>query len=124
NRPHPAIQARNYDSASHVFEEVISRNGSHLTRGQLGIEHLAGTLGSAHRQASGIEQSNLYQHARLIPVDMLMRDLSILHPGNDDDGHLYALPRGRDARQHPVNRRAVREADHKFVYYLIASNGT
>ncbi|MFD2031330.1 DMT family transporter [Ancylobacter dichloromethanicus] len=45
---------------------------------QLRVEHPAGDLGAAHRKPGGIEQPELHQHARLVPIDVLVRNLVVL----------------------------------------------
>src|ERR1700722_14953759 len=96
----------------------------HPPRRQLGIKHLAGDLGAAHRQAGRIEQPDLHQHTRLVPIDVLVRNLSVLESNDDRDGHLHRFPRRRNTWQQPINGRCVSETDHHFVHHLIMPDGS
>ena len=75
---------RNVPSYSATFRDC--RCQSHLPSRQLGIEHLAGALGAAHRQTGRIEQADLHQHARLVPVDVLVRNFPALEADDNGDG--------------------------------------
>ena len=96
----------------------------HIRRGgSLGLSTRRAPSAPADRQPGGIEQPDLYQHAGLIPVDVLVRNLPILEADDDRDRHFHALARRGHAGQQPVDRRRVGEADNDFVHDLIGAHG-
>src|SRR6185369_2308997 len=48
-----------------------------LVRGQRGVERLAGALNTHHRQSRGIEQADLHQNGRLVPVNVLVGQFAL-----------------------------------------------
>src|SRR5919201_3493614 len=66
------------------------RGGDHLVRGQRLVQQLASLLGAGDRQSARIEDAHLYQCARLVPVDVLVRHLVPLEAHDHDVRQLYA----------------------------------
>ena len=95
---------------------------AHIRRaGSLGLRTLR-ALGTAHRQAGRIEQADLHQHARLIPVDVLVRDFPAPESDDDGDRHLHGLSGG--ATPGTASRLGrVGETDHELVHHLIVPDG-
>src|SRR5438874_13265001 len=94
-----------------------------LTRWKLWIENLSSNVRAADRQPLWIEQPDLHQHTRLVPIDMLVRDFPVLESHDDRYGHFNRLACGRNAGQQPVDRRRMREADDHLVDDLVVADG-
>src|SRR5258708_35541490 len=92
-------------------------------RGQAPVEHLARLLGAAHRQPGRVEQADLDEHARLVPVDVLVRDLVAVDLDDGHESELDGLARRLHAGEQPVDRGRVREPDHELVDELVGSDG-
>src|SRR5262249_3891841 len=85
-----------------------------LVRRLTEVQDLRRAFASATRGAS-IDQTELDEHRRLVPVQVLVRDLVAfeLDDGNERDFH---APSGRcDPRQKPVHADRVREANDHLV---------
>src|SRR4051794_19455601 len=88
---------------------------SECPRRQARVEYLARLLDAADREACGIEQPDLDEHARLVPVDVLVRDLVAVDADHGAKRELDPLPRRWDAGEQPVDLGGVRECDHELV---------
>src|SRR5690349_9550266 len=79
------------------------------------IDHLLRRLDSGDRQPRGIENANLYQHRRLIPVDMLVVQLIATETDHGEHGNLEVLAGRRQPRKHIVDLAIVRCTEDEFV---------
>jgi hypothetical protein len=80
------------------------------------MNYLSGALSARGGQTGRIEQPDL---PSVIPVDVVMRNLPLPEPGDDNDGYLTVLPCRRVARQRPINNRGVAKADHELLDRLL-----
>src|SRR6266850_7315883 len=87
------------------------------------IEGLARTFDASDGQGAGIEYPELYQHGRLVPIDVLMSQLALSKTHDGDQRHLHPLSGRRNALQHPVHADGMGERKHHFVHQLIVANG-
>ena len=73
--------------------------------------------------ADWIEQPELHQHGRLVPIDVLMRDLVVSIEADDHHGGNRHLAPGRlDARQNRRHLAIVGEGDDQLVDQLALAN--
>src|SRR5687767_4738100 len=62
-----------------------------LVRRQRIVHHFACAFRACHRQALRFEQADLHEHRRLVPVDVLVRDLVALEAHDGDQRDFDAL---------------------------------
>src|SRR6266436_4250433 len=74
-----------------------------LVRGQTGIQNLPGGLRARHGQGGWVEKTELNEHGRLIPVDVLVGELPVAELNDDDKGDFHPLAGWRHAREHPLH---------------------
>ena len=72
-------------------------------RWQARIEDLAGAFYARDGQGASIEQAELSQHGRLVPVDVLVDQLALPESNNGDERNLNTFSRRSKAGQHPVH---------------------
>ena len=75
-------------------------------------------------QAGRIEQSVLHEHAGLVPVNVLVRNLVAFEADDHRNGHFDGFAGWRHARQQPVNDRRMGETDEELIYDLILADGS
>src|SRR5207249_1347429 len=92
-------------------------------RGLARIEHLACTLDAGNWQSARVEKAELYQHGGLVPIDVLVRQLSVPEVNDHDQRHLDSPSRGSDARQHPVHADGMSELEDHLIDQLIVPDG-
>ena len=62
------------------------------------VEDLGGCFPTGDGKARGVEQAQLYQDGGLVPVDVLVGDLPVLHSDDDDEGNRDRSPGAGPAR--------------------------
>src|SRR5271156_2427877 len=86
-----------------------------LGSGHGGIQELLCRLDSEYRKRWIREQADLFEHRGLIPVDTLMRQLSVPEADDNHERNLYAPMRRRHARKHPRHLFGVSEGKDDLV---------
>ena len=81
-----------------------------------------GLLGSGDGQFAWVEETDLSEHAGLIPVDMLVGDFVPFKFHHDNMRHRYSPPGRRNTRKHVINGAVVREIQDEFIHHLVAAN--
>ena len=81
------VNAGSYAASHQLVQRMSSR-----------VEHVLGLLGAGDRELGRIEQPDLHEERRLIPVDVLVRDLAVLEPDDDAEREPHVPPGRRDAR--------------------------
>ena len=90
-----------------------------MLEGSFGSSSRASLLGAGHGQRRWIEQTELHQHGRLVPIDVLMRDLVVLIEANDHyGGNRHFAPGWFDARQNRRHLAIVGEREDQLVDQL------
>src|SRR5215472_17312498 len=84
-------------------------------RGTGFVEELPRGIDAGDRQTRRVEQSDLHEHARLIPVDMLVIELVAAEIDDRDGGHFDILAGRRHTRKHPVDLDIMRKTDQHLV---------
>src|SRR5262245_37612054 len=84
-----------------------------VLRGHRKLAELRRTSNSRRRQWT-IQQAQLREHRRLIPVNMLVSDLARLKLNDADEDELSLTTGGRHARKHPAHVQRVREANDEL----------
>src|SRR5262249_54598058 len=91
-------------------------------RGQARINHFLCALGSGYRESRRVNQTELREHRRLIPVDVLVREFVAAKIHDHDEWNSDALARRRDAWQHPVHFDRVGEFKDHLVHHAIRAD--
>src|SRR4051794_8781017 len=87
------------------------------------IEQGVGLLGARDRQRRRIEETGLYEDAGLVPVDVLVLDLSLLEAHHDHDRDLDPASRRRNPREHDLELPVVGEGHDELVDDLVIAHG-
>ncbi len=74
-----------------------------------------GRFNTANRQVSGIEQAELNEHRRLIPIDMLVRELAVAEVDDHDRRDFDMFVGGRNAGEHPIHRDGMSELEDELI---------
>src|SRR6516164_5940145 len=91
-------------------------------RRQLLIDELLRGLDTGDWQAVARQQSDLYQHGCLVPIDMLVVQLSAPEANNGYERNLDIVTRRRHTRQHPVDLAIMGETEDHLVHDPIRSD--
>src|SRR5262245_50024348 len=93
-------------------------------RWQARIEYFAGRFYACHRQGAGIEQTKLNEHGGLVPVDVLVDQLTIPESDNRDHRYLNLFSCRNNAGQHPVHSYRMGEFDNHLIDHLIGADSS
>ncbi len=85
-------------------------------------EHL-GLVAPEHRQARVVEQPDLREERRVVPVDVLVRDEALLEPDDRDVWEHDATSGRSHAGQPPVHRQRVGEGHDELVDHAVVADG-
>jgi len=70
-----------------------------------------------------VEETDLSEHACLVPIDVLVRDLVPFKLHHHDVRHSNPSPGRRDTGKHEVDGTIVREKQNEFVDHLVFAHG-
>jgi len=86
------------------------------------LQQLRRTANAGPRQRM-IQDPQLREHCRLIPIEPLVGDFAGLEVDDAHEAELDFSTRGQQAGQHPIHLQCVREADHELFDDPIAAEG-
>src|SRR5262245_27506900 len=117
-----APEMRAFGSRAHRQKSLLpllriqSQPRDHLVCRLRRVKQTFGLFGTCDRKQSRIEQSNLHQKRRLIPVDMLVRNATGFVETHHDDMWQHNLPTcRRHARKVDAHFAVVSKADNQLV---------
>ena len=108
----------------------ISRSGA-LARGahqfvqRVGsrVEHVVGLLGAGDGELGRVEQPDLHQERRLIPIDVLVERSFALELRHDAERQSHVPARRSDARRQLIHLDVMCEREDELVDDLVVANG-
>src|SRR5713101_7488665 len=103
---------------------VMVRTINQSTRWQFRIESFVRAFNTGNGKILGVEQPELNQDRRLVPINVFVGQFAITESNNRDERDLDALSRWSNAGQHPVHADGMRELKNHFVHELIVANGS
>ena len=87
------------------------------------INHFAGGSHSEDRKFWIFEETNLFEHRGLVPVDALGSQLTFPEFHNRNQRNFHVPMGGSDARQHPGHLLCVRERKDHLIHKLVFAHG-
>ncbi len=96
--------------------------GHQRVAGQGRIDDFTCGFGTGDGEAGWIEQTELNQHRRLIPIDVFVREFAIAELDDRNQRNIDRATGWRNAWQHPVDRGRVGEAEDHLIDNPIMSD--
>ena len=93
-----------------------------VQRMRTGVEHVLGLLGGGDRKPCRVEQPDLHEERRLIPVDVLVGELAVVELRHDAERQPHVPARRSDPREELIHLDVVREREDELVDDLLVAD--
>ena len=109
-----------------AVEDIYGRRSARtmsVLEGKLGSSALRALSTPVTGSVSASSNTELNEHTRLVPVDVLVRELAVTKADDHDERNLDPLSRWSDPREHPVHSNGVSELEDHLIDQPIVADG-